>query len=791
MLSRVLPLAAALCAAAAASGAVPSAERQVLLNLYSSTGGSAWTRRTGWNGAPGTECSWYGIACDAAGSHVTGIDLDGDNLSGTLPPLSGLSSLLYLILPNNHLTGTIPAVSSLTGLRILELYANGLTGSIPSLAGLSSLTSLELNSNQLTGTIPDLSSLTSLQIFDLDTNGLTGPVPSLSAMTHLQYMALDTNALSGTFPALSALTQLADCELYDNRFTGPVPGLSGLSNLSILLLSNNRFSGAFPDITGVPLETLDLNYNLLSGPVPSSVGNATTLLHLDCAGNDLTGALPSTLSNLTKLESGGSDFGYNGLFTSNASLASFLDGKQQGGDWRSTQTIAPAGVASGSATNNAVRLSWNPIAYTADAGSYGIYLSPTSGGPYTLRVTTPDKTVSSAIVSGLKPSTTYYAVVRATTNANPNNASAITSGNSAQVAFSTTSCGGCALSPTGLLIEGVSPYPPKTTEPNGVLEPGETALVSPVWTDTSAGAVAGVQGTAGAASGPTNGTTVYSLPKTAATYGDFPAGGARSCGSDCYQIRVTADIRPASHWDATFTESLNSGETHTWTLHLGASFADVPSSSGFYADIETIFHHGITTGTTPGTYSPLGQTQRNQMAAFISRAHAGGDQYLPASGTVPGRGSYSCVAGGSSLFSDVAPTDLFCKNLHYVVALGLSFGCTDGTQFVSTFCPSSPITRRSMSVMLARDLAGGDSQVPVKMPDPGNGRGYDCSDGQPNAFDDVPDSDPSCRHIYYLWSKSIVDGFGDGSYGPDDPVLRSQMAKYLTNSYRLQLYPPD
>jgi hypothetical protein len=55
----------------------------------------------------------------------------------------------------------------------------------------------------------------------------------------------------------------------------------------------------------------------------------------------------------------------------------------------------------------------------------------------------------------------------------------------------------------------------------------------------------------------------------------------------------------------------------------------------------------------------------------------------------------------------------------------------------------------------------------------------------------VPDSDPSCRHIYYLWSKNIVDGYGNGSYGPDNPVVRSQMAKYLTNTYRLQLYPPD
>jgi hypothetical protein len=46
----------------------------------------------------------------------------------------------------------------------------------------------------------------------------------------------------------------------------------------------------------------------------------------------------------------------------------------------------------------------------------------------------------------------------------------------------------------------------------------------------------------------------------------------------------------------------------------------------------------------------------------------------------------------------------------------------------------------------------------------------------------VPDSDPSCRLIYYLWSKNTVDGISDGSHGPDLFVVRRQMAKFLTNA---------
>ena len=93
-----------------------------------------------------------------------------------------------------------------------------------------------------------------------------------------------------------------------------------------------------------------------------------------------------------------------------------------------------------------------------------------------------------------------------------------------------------------------------------------------------------------------------------------------------------------------------------------------------------------------------------------------------------------------------------------------------------------------MAVMLARDLAGSDAGVPTKAPDSGNGRSYDCTDGLPNAFADVPDSDIGCKDIYYLLSKNVLDGFSATSYGPDGKVLRAQMAKFLRNTYQLSLY---
>ena len=339
-------------------------------------------------------------------------------------------------------------------------------------------------------------------------------------------------------------------------------------------------------------------------------------------------------------------------------------------------------------------------------------------------------------------------------------------------------------------IDGRSPYPPSDGEPDGVLETGKTSSFAPSWKNVAPSAAASVTGALSAFTGPNNGTVSYTLTKGTASYGTVAAGATNSCGADCYTLGIASTTRPAAHWDASVTETLGNGQSHVWTLHVGNSFSDVPPTSIFYSYVETIFHYAITNGTGGGAYSPGANTARDQMTAFVSRAHTGGDAFVPVSGTVPGLGAYDCETGGHSLFSDIAPTDLFCRNVHWVAAHGLSFGCTDGTQFTSNFCPATAITRRSMAVMLARDLAGGDASVPSKAPDSGNGRAYDCTDGAANAFVDVPDSDAGCKYVYFLWSKNIVDGFGNGFYGPDDAVTREQMSKFLVNTYRLTISGP-
>ncbi len=276
-MATILILATGLCASMTAQAAIPVAERQALLNLYTGTNGGAWTHNSGWNGTPGTECAWYGITCDTAGEHVTQVNLPSNNLDGSLPSLTSLMNLEFFAAGNNQLTGSLPSLAGLVNLSYFSVGANQLSGPIPSLAGLANLSYFNVYVNQLTGSIPSLAGL-NLSTFNVGVNQLTGPIPSLAGLTNLHFFYIHFNQLTGSIPSLADLATLSIFYVGHNQLTGHVPSLENLTNLREIFINDNHLSGPMPSVPNPSMleaggSTLCVNH---LDPVPDADWDAAT-----------------------------------------------------------------------------------------------------------------------------------------------------------------------------------------------------------------------------------------------------------------------------------------------------------------------------------------------------------------------------------------------------------------------------------------------------------------------------------------------------------------------------------
>jgi len=333
----------------------------------------------------------------------------------------------------------------------------------------------------------------------------------------------------------------------------------------------------------------------------------------------------------------------------------------------------------------------------------------------------------------------------------------------------------------------VDPVSGAGSDGNGVFEPGETASVDPTWTNQGASSV-DLNGTASDFDGPSG---PYSIVDGLAQYGIVAPGATGSCASssNCYLMFVPSPAaRPMMHWDAAFQSTLNTPTPpKTWLLHMADSFTDVPRNYPFYKKIETILHNRITVGCTATAYCPTDRVPRWQMAIFIARGIAEGTA-LPQIGTVGGQ-PYNCTAGGTSLFSDVSPTDSFCKAVHYIYGQNVTTACGP-----SLFCPNQNATRSEMATFVAEAMVapGGGSAVPLTYgPDPISGFSYDCNPSSPDLhFLDVSPSDPYCKDAHYLWARQVILGCSLNQYCPSLDVARDEISKFLTNAFNLLLYGP-
>ncbi|KAJ5077099.1 hypothetical protein M0811_00419 [Anaeramoeba ignava] len=305
-------------------GYIPVQELKALEDLYNSTNGLNWKNSTNWMNLELNPCgNWFGVECDSENTHVSGLFLSNNNLTGQLPEsfsdfsfltefdfghnnLNGKfpevpNTLIAISLRENKLSGALPdslglcenisfihldfnsfdseipeTFSKCSNIIVFSLTNNSLTGNLPVwlFENNKQLSTLMFGGNSLTGSLPDELSepLLSLHVLDLSGNQLSGKIPDNfnSLFPNLHELNLFGNsALEGEIPStLSTLSSLVILDVHSNNMGNEIPSeLFLMKNLDYLCLQNNHFSGHLPD-TGSNTPIIDLSNNIFFCPLP-------------------------------------------------------------------------------------------------------------------------------------------------------------------------------------------------------------------------------------------------------------------------------------------------------------------------------------------------------------------------------------------------------------------------------------------------------------------------------------------------------------------------------------------
>lgn len=186
-------------------------------------------------------------------------------------------------------------------------------------------------------------------------------------------------------------------------------------------------------------------------------------------------------------------------------------------------------------------------------------------------------------------------------------------------------------------------------------------------------------------------------------------------------------------------------------LSLPASstdFFDDDAGSVHEAAINRIAAAGITTGCGGRRYCPDEPVTREQMASFLVRA-------------------FSLSNTSTDFFTDDTGS-VHEANINRIAAAGITRGCG-----ADRYCPNNPVTRAQMAAFLYRSICHGAECEPP--------------------FQDVPLDHPFVNAIRWLSEEGITHGCNaEGtSFCPDQPVLREQMASFLSRALSLPATSTD
>lgn len=231
---------------------------------------------------------------------------------------------------------------------------------------------------------------------------------------------------------------------------------------------------------------------------------------------------------------------------------------------------------------------------------------------------------------------------------------------------------------------------------------------------------------------------------------DYMALAAKRAGKDAVDPIVDSVAISFTDWDRD-PQAYFAARQELATLIETHVFPDVAYDHWAFHEIGDCVDAGIVHGYRDGLYHPDDPVTRDQMAVFVSRAMAGGDENVPA-------------GSGAAAFTDVPLGHWAYDHIDYAVAHGVVQGYGDGL-----YRPEREVDRGQMAVYVARAMGW------VSITD-------DMATA-PELFPDVPAGFWAGTAIQACLEHHVVEGYDDGRYRPTATVTRDQMAAYIARAF--------
>ncbi|WP_062526443.1 S-layer homology domain-containing protein [Demequina rhizosphaerae] len=172
-----------------------------------------------------------------------------------------------------------------------------------------------------------------------------------------------------------------------------------------------------------------------------------------------------------------------------------------------------------------------------------------------------------------------------------------------------------------------------------------------------------------------------------------------------------------------------------------AYYTDVNGGSKAFSEISWLGGTHIASGYSDGTFRPRESVTRRNLAKLLYRYAGRPDVDLPE----------------ESPFADVSPSDGGYRAMVWLYQAGIASGFDDGS-----FRPNDEVSRRNLAKFLYRFAGRPEFEVPARSP-----------------YKDLTPRSGGYRAMAWMAETGIASGFSDGTFRPEQDVIRRQIATFL------------